>query len=101
MEWIEVASADDDMIGGVILLWSGCGDVWDEHELDDEFSVLDDVLETCRHASVDSEVWEEGMPGQSGTWYTVHTDDPDALKREIRARVKGLIAELSEPGSPA
>jgi hypothetical protein len=91
MDWIEIASADDDMIAAEVLEWSGHSDFWNEHELDEEYNFVSDVLEGCRHAWIDAEEWDGGVPGQSGIWHTVSADDPDALKAEIRARIEELV----------
>jgi hypothetical protein len=88
----KVASADDDVIAEEILEWSGCEELWNEHELDEEFSVVEDVLERCMAAEVNTRNWDGGAPGRSGVWHTVWTTDPDALKTEIRARIEALIA---------
>ena len=93
MEWTEVVSADDDMIESEILDWSGCTDLWEEHELSDDFTVINDVVEMCDSAFIDAEEWDGGAPGRSGTWYVVRTDNPDKLKGQIRSRIEELIEE--------
>ena len=95
MEWTEIASADDDMMESKMLRWSGCSELWEEHQLGDEFNVIDDVVEMCDSAFVDAEEWDGGAPGRSGTWYVIQTDDPAKLKEQIRARIEELIEEQS------
>lgn len=93
MEWIQIASADDDMIAGEMLEWSGYSELWDEHELGDDYSFVDDVLELCENVFIETEEWDADSPGMSGNWYTITTADPDKLKVEILARIEELIAE--------
>jgi hypothetical protein len=94
-QWVEIASADDDVIAGIVLEWSGHLQLWDQHELDEEHDFVNDVLDLCVHASVDREEWDADFPGRSGVWHTVSTDDADALKAEIRTAIERLIAERS------
>jgi hypothetical protein len=93
MEWVEIASADDDMIAGTVLEWSGLFDLCVEHELDLELDLVSDVLDLCDHAMVERESWDAGAPGRSGVWHVVLTDDPERLKVEIRTRIEEFIRE--------
>ena len=96
MEPIEIAAADDDMIAVEVLKWSGCLELWNEHELDEDYNFTTDVLEMCDSAWVDAEEWDAGAPGRSGVWYVVTTEAPDELKAEIRARIDELIGEAEQ-----
>ena len=95
-QWTEVAAADDDMIGGAVLEWSGSEAIWDEHELGDDYNVISDVLDACPSADVDKDTWDAGFPGRSGFWYVVSTAAPEKLKAEVRSRIEELVRERGE-----
>lgn len=93
---VEIASADDDMISSQLLKWSGLSDRWQRHELDNFYNFTSDVVEHCQHVFIERENWDGGLPGRSGVWHVVTTDNARALKSEIRARVSALIQESKE-----
>jgi hypothetical protein len=73
------------------LAWSGLGDLWDQHDLDNKYEFITDVLGHCSSAWIDRETGDAGFPGRSGVWHTVSTRDPAKLKEEI----KEVILELA------
>lgn len=90
--WIEIVSADDDVVGGELLSWANLNDLWDENRIIlDNYSVVRDVLEHCSSAVVEKEEWDAGAPGRSGLWHRISTNDPDVLKTELRERIEELL----------
>ena len=87
----EIASADDDVISGILLEWSGLSERWQRHELDAICDFTRDVAEHCKHIEIETESWDGGMPGRSGDWHKVTTDDGRILKKEMSDRVTELI----------
>ena len=91
-DWEEIVSADDDVVGGELLSWAELNDLWDEHQtILDNCSVIRDVLEHCSSAFVEKEEWDAGAPGRSGLWHRISTNDPEALKTELRERIEELV----------
>ena len=90
--WIEIVSADDDVVGGELLSWADLNDLWDKNRIIlDNYSVVRDVLEHCSSAFVEKEEWDAGAPGRSGRWHRISTNDPDVLKTELRERIEELL----------
>jgi hypothetical protein len=90
-QWIEIVSADDDVASGELLDWSGLSDVWDKHDLSEQYDFVRDVAEYCDHIDIELEHWDANMPGRSGVWHRISTDDEKALKRELALRLHELI----------
>jgi hypothetical protein len=88
--WEEIASADDD-ISWELLEWAGLEAVWDKYYLG-EFERFQDVAEQAKHIYIEAEEWGGEMPGRSGVWQTASTDNPSALKKELRDLVGHLIS---------
>jgi len=86
-KWITIASADDDVISGELLQWSGLEDVWDEYDLNRYYDFLKDVVEYCSCVDIDCEDWDDDIPGRSGVWHKVQTDNPEQLKTELRSQL--------------
>jgi hypothetical protein len=91
----EIASADDDVISGILLEWSGLSERWQRHELDAICDFTRDVAEYCKHIEIETENWDGGAPGRSGVWHKLTTDDGRILKKEMR----DLVAELIRTNS--
>lgn len=94
--WKEIASADDDVIAGNLLDWSGLSERWSRYDMDRFYDFVSDVAENCDHIEIDREEWDADLPGRSGTWHVVRTNDSRQLKKEMRARVTELIRASSE-----
>lgn len=93
-----VATGDDCEIDGMILEWCGMIDFWDEHELDYDYSVRNDVLDYCDSADYWTRDWYGGGPGLSGVWYNVYTLNPALFIRQVRMRTLELLAmKLAKP----
>ena len=88
-----VARGDEDEFGTNVLKWSGHEKEWDDAELEGYFSVAKDVLEYCRNADVSVRTWGGEFVGLSGWYYRLFTDDKEALKAEIGARIAELVAQ--------
>jgi hypothetical protein len=86
--WEEIASADDD-VSQELLDWAGLDKLWDKYYLG-EFDRFQDLADQAKHIYIEGEEWGGEMPGRSGTWQTATSDDPSALKKELR----GLVAQL-------
>lgn len=99
-KWRTFASADDCDIEYRVLEWSGMLDIWEEKDLGDRFSFWSDVLGMCDHFDYETREWEGGVPGLSGEWYKVRTNDPNALKLQIAEIVKELAARPLPPPPP-
>jgi hypothetical protein len=96
-----VATGDDCEIDGMILKWCGMIDFWDEHELSDDYSVTNDVLDDCDSADYWTREWYGGGPGLSGVWYDVYTLNPSLFIRQVRMKSQALLAEkLAKPPPP-
>jgi hypothetical protein len=96
-----VATGDDCKIDGMILKWCGMIDFWDEHELSDDYSVTNDVLDECDSSDHWTREWYGGGPGLSGVWYDVYTLNPALFIRQVRMRSQALLAEkLAKPPPP-
>jgi hypothetical protein len=89
--WKEIISADDDVISGELLDWSGLRDTWDRHDLVAYYDFTNDIAEFCDHIYIEKEEWDANLPGRSGTWHTIETDDPDQLKKELRSKLAELL----------
>jgi hypothetical protein len=93
-----VATGDDCEIDGMILEWCGMVDFWDEHELDYDYSVRNDVLDYCDSADYWTRDWYGGGPGLSGVWYNVYTLNPALFIRQVRMRtIELLTMKLAKP----
>ncbi len=92
-KWHEIISADDDMISGELLDWSGLREVWDRWNMDNHFDFLREVEDLCNHMEVSREEWGGDFPGHSGTWHTIGTDDETALREELRHALATLLWE--------
>lgn len=86
-----IASADDDMIAGKLLRWSGLQGMWLDSELDRWFDFVRDVAEHCPSLEIEKEEWDGEAPGRSGTWHSVSTDDDDKARLELKTRVAELV----------
>lgn len=96
-----VATGDDSEIDGMILDWCGITGLWDEHDLSDDYSVANDVLDDCHSADYWTREWYGGGPGLSGVWYEVYTPNPALFIRQVRMKVQALLAEkLAKPPPP-
>ena len=89
--WELVVSADDDTVESDLLEWSGleavwerCQERWARNDLEWDYDFLSEVVEACSHAFLEREEWDGGAPGRSGVWHCVGTDNPAALRRELR-----------------
>jgi hypothetical protein len=91
---IEIICADVDMVGYEILDWGEVGGLWEEHGLDEQYGVLQDLVYHCPAIAMDCED-VDGGPGSSGTIYTVFVSDENAAKRQLRERIEDLI-ELNQ-----
>lgn len=94
--WRKIASADDDVIAGELLEWSGLFERWVRYDMDRFYDFVSDVAEYCDHIEIEREEWDADLPGRSGTWHVVSTNDARQLKKEMRARVSELIRASSE-----
>jgi len=88
--WKKIASGDDCEILDRVLTWAGVEIDWDEHAYWDYFS-FDDLFDRCEHLDYDRRGWGGHAPGLSGTWYTVKSDNPTALKEEITHLMRDVI----------
>jgi len=92
--FVDIVSADDDMVETEILTWSGLHEMWDKHETAlAHLNVISDVLEWCPSAEVQKEEWDGGAPGRSGVWHTISTRSPERLKAEMESRITELVEE--------
>jgi hypothetical protein len=95
MRWVEILRAEEDAIDWKILDWAGARDLWDEHyDKTKYFSVVTDILSKCSSVEVTSEQYDHGAPGRSGLEYTIETDNPKLLKKEIFAQIQIIIEPL-------
>ena len=94
--WKKIASGDDCEILGKVLEWAGIEIDWEEHAYWVYFS-FDDLFYRCDHLDYYGREWGGHAPGLSGTWYTVKTDNPEALKEQIKHLMRDEIPlELQE-----
>lgn len=91
-EWKNVCEAGDDTIDYEILSWANVIDLWESHDNHDKFSVVNDVLTKCSSVDVIKEEWDGGMPGQSGVFFEIESNNPDRLKEEIKIGINELFA---------
>lgn len=103
----EIIRSGDDTVDGEILQWSGMWEFWEANEkVLGEYSIINDVLEHCSSVDIDQEEWDGGAPGQSGVTFVISTNDPNALRADIRRTLQDLttrhppVAAYAEPGSP-
>lgn len=94
--WRKIASADDDVIAGELLEWSGLFERWGRYDMDRFYDFVSDVAEYCDHIEIEREEWDADVPGRSGTWHVVRTNDARQLRKEMRARVSELVRASSE-----
>lgn len=94
-----IAKGDDCEIGSMILEWCGLVDLWDDNELDSDYSVIRDLLIFCSSADYRKRVSEDGGPGLSGVWYRVYTASPSLFVREAR-KLAGLLLEEKRAKTP-
>ena len=89
---IIIICAEEDTISSEILNWAGARDLWDEHyEKTGYFSVVYDILSSCHSAEVIAKQYDNDAPGRSGIEYTIKTDNPEQLKKEVMAAVVNII----------
>lgn len=92
MRWVEILRAEEDTIDWEILDWADARDLWDEHyDKTKYFSVVADILSKCSSVEVTSEQYDHDAPGRSGLEYTIETDNPELLKKEIFAQIQIII----------
>lgn len=89
--WVEIVSADDDVVSCELLKWSGLSERWERHNLGDLYDFLSDVAEHCEHISIDRKDWDAGAPGRSGVWHSVTSNNQRALKAEMTARLSLIL----------
>ena len=93
-----IASGDDCEVDGMLLDWCKLDDLWWDHGLSADHSVIGDVVDYCPSAHYFDRHWYGGGPGLSGTWYKVYTPNPSLFQREFRKRLEVIIAEkLAKP----
>jgi hypothetical protein len=90
-----ILCGDSDYIWNEILEWAGIAELWSEHELWDEFSVEDDLLQQCPAASVDSRMVHVNRPGGSDATFYIFSDQPELLKKQMRERTDQLLNQRS------
>jgi len=90
-KWVQIASADDDMISSELLRWSNLYDVWSHYELDDKYDFTNDVFVYCDNAWVERKVWDHDMPERNGVWHVVETNNESLLKKEVRSILANLL----------
>lgn len=96
-KWKKIASGDDCEISGMVMDWAGVEIDWDGHAYWGNFSFEDHLFDRCKHLDYDCKEWGGSAPGLSGIWYTVRSDDPEALKDEIIRLMRDEIPlELQE-----
>lgn len=88
-----IASADDDVIAGRLLEWSGLRDIWLARELEWCFDFVRDVAEHCPSLDIEFTNWDDDLPGRNGKWHDVSTCDDDKARRELKARLRKLLKE--------
>ena len=91
--WKEIVSADDCEFAYELMDWCGVRDAWDRNDLEAYYNFFNDVAEDCDHMLIKKKSWDANMPGLSGVWHIIKTDDPKALKKELRSRLAKLIWE--------
>ncbi|MGE4446607.1 MAG: hypothetical protein AB7C92_08215, partial [Synergistaceae bacterium] len=91
--WKEIVSADDCEVAYELMDWCGVRDAWDRNDLEAYYNFFNDVAEDCDHMIIKKKSWDANMPGLSGVWHIIKTDDPKALKKELRSRLAKLIWE--------
>jgi hypothetical protein len=100
-KWRLILAADVDTAEADILEWAGLSALWyGDDRLPLDFSVIDDVVAKCLAGRVDERELDGGAPGYASTVYRVFTNDPRKLKREMRARVNELLAEIAKRDNP-
>lgn len=107
-KWEEIASADQDTVSwellewaGLLDIWNGCQERWERADLEWNHDFVSEVAESCSHIFIDQEEWDNEMPGDSGVSYTIETDNPEALRQELRdALACQLRAWRKELGAP-
>lgn len=91
--WRKIVSADDCEVAYELMDWCGVSDVWNRNDLEAYYNFLNDVARDCDHIDIDLEPWDADMPGHSGVWHIVRTDDAKALKKELRSGLARLLWE--------
>jgi hypothetical protein len=86
----EIVSADDDMVEGKLLQWADLDEVWDKYQLV-ELANFIRLAENAKNIEIDYQGWDAGIPGRSGTWHIITTEDEAALKGELRSIVAAFI----------
>ena len=94
-KWREIISADDDVIETEMLDWSGLHEAWQKSQLNQSLNFINDIVEHCRHASVEKEIWGGDEPGRSGVWHVIKTDNEIEFKRELKLLVQARVRELN------
>jgi hypothetical protein len=89
----EVLVGRDEDFNHAVLRWSGCAELWEEHELGDDYDFVRNVLDELPELDVERDEWNDNMPGCSGYDYRLEVTEPDVAKRTIR-RIRGMGALL-------
>lgn len=92
--WRRIFIADEESVIYQILEWAELLEFWQEkEEFFSSHNFVSDVLKNCPSADVESDEWDEGIPGRSGIRHTIYTNNAEALRQEIRA----IVIEASNP----
>lgn len=91
--WRKIVSADDCEVSGYLMDWCGLRDVWERNGLVTYYDFFNDVARDCDHILIDRKSWGGNMPGLSGVWHIIKTDNAKALKKELRSGLARLLWE--------
>jgi len=87
-----IIGCDEEALRGEVFYFADIPECWEEGDFIaelDHYDILDILCETADY--VDSDVFEDGMPGMSGAYYKVYAADVKQFKRKLS---EGLISLL-------
>lgn len=97
--WEEIVSADGDDIAeemmrwaGVFGAWSRCEERWIRRGKDWDHEFMVDIVDPCTSLFVDTDEYDHGLPGRSGLWYTIQTQNPSNARFEIRSQLAAALS---------
>ena len=89
-KWRELAVCDDCELTGEIMQLGDMVDAWQDYGFSDGIDINADFILHCDHLLVTSESYDGG-PGSSGSTKFILSDDPAAMRAELRTLMARMI----------
>ena len=87
-----VLEFEEDFLRGELFSFAEIPEFWSEGDFIAELD-HSEILEALNESAdfVDEDVFEDGMPGMSGSYYKVYTADPERFRSSLTSRLLQLL----------